>query len=146
MEDNRRNGGGALLLPACGEKVGMRGCAISKQAPHPALRADLSPQAGRGRRAAPGEGLLPNSKAPHPTLLPASGEKERTVFGANVRFKPSNRQLFGSALASCTGFFAAGLAAFLDVFAEASCTGFAGCFASTVTRTLPTPRLPRPSA
>jgi hypothetical protein len=45
---------GALLLPACGEKVGMRGrnqtLRIAEKPPHPtALRAvDLSPLAGRG--------------------------------------------------------------------------------------------------
>ena len=41
-----------LPLPACGERVGVRGTLsafeLAESPPHPALRADLSPQAGRG--------------------------------------------------------------------------------------------------
>ena len=42
----------SLPLPACGERVGVRGplreSELVERPPHPALRADLSPQAGRG--------------------------------------------------------------------------------------------------
>jgi indolepyruvate ferredoxin oxidoreductase alpha subunit len=49
---------GALLpLPACGERVGVRGplqaLGLAEVPPHPALRADLSPQAGRGEAERP---------------------------------------------------------------------------------------------
>src|SRR6202163_2495826 len=41
-----------LPRPACGERVGVRGTlnrlGLAESPPHPALRADLSPQAGRG--------------------------------------------------------------------------------------------------
>jgi hypothetical protein len=45
---------GALPLPARGERVGVRGTldrlGLAESPPHPALRADLSPQAGRGKQ------------------------------------------------------------------------------------------------
>src|ERR1700691_501711 len=44
----------SLPRPACGERVGVRGTldrlGLAESPPHPALRADLSPQAGRGDR------------------------------------------------------------------------------------------------
>src|SRR5271170_4512210 len=46
-----------LPLPARGERVGVRGrlneSELAEKPPHPALRADLSPQAGRGERIQP---------------------------------------------------------------------------------------------
>src|SRR5580704_4043405 len=72
-----------LPLPACGERVGVRGrfhkLRLAERPPHPALRADLSPLAGRG-----GEyGTAP----PHAITLPLQGEGfEAGYFGANSWF------------------------------------------------------------
>src|SRR5580704_2574879 len=60
-----------LLLPACGEKVGMRGVSTSSDSRKSPLTPTLSPQAGRGRRGAhhnddpaPREGALRQVIAP----------------------------------------------------------------------------------
>jgi hypothetical protein len=65
-------GSSLLPLPACGERVGVRGTldglGFAESPPHPALRADLSPQAGRGER----DSFADSAQHHHtPALLPA---------------------------------------------------------------------------
>src|SRR5229473_618991 len=72
-----------LLLPACGEKVGMRGRGRESE------RVEMSHHLGKSE---------PVEAPPHPNPLPASGEREpRGVRGTFVP-DPSSRDLPGRAI------------------------------------------------
>jgi hypothetical protein len=74
-----------LPLPARGERVGVRRplheSELVEAPPHPALRADLSPQAGRGREC---DTALPHARVPRPrhvvAFAPVNGGRREPLF------------------------------------------------------------------
>jgi hypothetical protein len=79
------------------------------------LLVHLAPLAGRGRRAAPGEGASPRVRtcgdAPHPTPLPARGERQKMDPPARLELIMRHKQ---KARAGGPGFFWNGNVRFCD--------------------------------